>query len=362
MNRVKLILLGEAYLDGPGGRIDLDTRKAIALLAFLAISGRPRSRDELATFFWPESDPSGARGALRRTLSALRKALPDAALDASREAIGVVTGEEFTCDAVEFRALIGRYRQHSHEADEVCPECMGILENAISLYAGDFMAGFSLRDSLDFDNWQFLEAEQFRREYALALQGFIQELIKQGRWDQAIEQAYSLLALDPLNENAHRRLMELYAQRGYREAAFRQYRECVRILDQELGVEPLKETSLLYDAIRNGEFPARELSLAPLKTEVHLSSDVRLGWSTENQADVQPGSRMRVEEQSLPFTGRTAEMEKLLRLYASLGERGYLCVVRGENGIGRRDWQKSFNMGACTRWTGIARPWVCKRN
>ncbi len=56
--------------------------------------------------------------------------------------------------------------------------------------------------------------------------------------------------MDPLHEPAHRQLMSLYARSGQQAAALRQYQECVRRLQNELGVEPDAETSALYEAIR----------------------------------------------------------------------------------------------------------------
>src|SRR5258708_37580211 len=60
------------------------------------------------------------------------------------------------------------------------------------------------------------------------------------------------LAIDPLREPAHRDLMRLYARGGDRAAGRGQYRDAVRLLDQELGVAPAGETRLMRDAIEAG--------------------------------------------------------------------------------------------------------------
>ena len=72
------------------------------------------------------------------------------------------------------------------------------------------------------------------------------------RFDEAVARAEQRLALDPLHEPAHRRLIELYASAGRRGDALAQYRECVRTLDRELGVGPLAETTELYNAVNEG--------------------------------------------------------------------------------------------------------------
>ena len=75
MPGLNLFLLGAPHVERNGTPIEVDTRKAIALLAYLAVTRRVHSRDALATLLWPEHDQARARAVLRRTLSALNKAL-----------------------------------------------------------------------------------------------------------------------------------------------------------------------------------------------------------------------------------------------------------------------------------------------
>ena len=75
MNRVKLFALGSPRLEKDGAPLDFDTRKNLALLVYLAVTGNPHRRDSLITLLWPEFEPSRARAGLRRNLSTLRKAL-----------------------------------------------------------------------------------------------------------------------------------------------------------------------------------------------------------------------------------------------------------------------------------------------
>ena len=119
------------------------------------------------------------------------------------------------------------------------------------------MRGFTLRDSPDFDDWQFFRSESLKRELVHALERLVQGHKDQVELQEAIEYARRWIAVDPLDESAHRQLMDLYFRAGQRSAALRQYRECVRILDQELGVAPLEETTELYQTIReNRQTPA----------------------------------------------------------------------------------------------------------
>jgi DNA-binding SARP family transcriptional activator len=211
----------------------MDTRKATALLAYLAVTGQPQARDTIAVMLWPDADTERARGALRRTLSTLRNGLGGDEL--RTDGLQIALDERaIDVDVRRFRALV---------AD-------GRLEEAVAAYTGDFLSGFSLKDSVEFDAWQATHAEQLRGELAGAL-----GRLALGTSDvaSAIAHARRWVSVDPLHESAHRALMLLLAKAGDRSAALRQYRECAHVLDRELGVTPLPETTALRDAIERGE-------------------------------------------------------------------------------------------------------------
>lgn len=68
MGRLRVDLLGAPRLEHDGSPVTFDTRKAVALIALLAVTGRPWAREELAVMLWPETDAARSRGSLRRTL------------------------------------------------------------------------------------------------------------------------------------------------------------------------------------------------------------------------------------------------------------------------------------------------------
>ena len=105
MPDLKLFLLGSPRVEHAGVQINMDTRKAIALLAYLAITGQHHSRDALAVLLWPEYDQASARGALRRTLSTLKKALGGEGLAIDRETIGLDSAALWL-DVEQFQRLL----------------------------------------------------------------------------------------------------------------------------------------------------------------------------------------------------------------------------------------------------------------
>ena len=231
-----------------GSPIQVDTRKAIALISYLAVSGESHRRDALATLLWPDTDQARARAALRRTLSALNKAVAGYALAVDRETVGLDMNADVWVDLSEFRSRLAETAAHEHPADGVCDSCLGPLSAAATLYRGDLLAGFSLRDSDVFDDWQYSQSELARQELAGALERLVRCHALKADLRSAATCGRRWLGLDPLNEEAHRQLMRLYGRSNQRTAALQQYRECVRVLDKELGVAPLEETTELYQA------------------------------------------------------------------------------------------------------------------
>jgi DNA-binding SARP family transcriptional activator len=249
--RLSLQLLGPPRIERDGRAVEMDTRKATALLAYLAVTGQPQARDSLAALLWPDADAERARGALRRTLSTLRTGLDGDELRIDGLRIGLDDGA-IDLDIGRFRALV---------AD-------GQLDEAVTAYTGDFLSGFTLRDSAQFDEWQAAQADGLRRELA----GVLERLASSEEPRRAIGYAKRWLELDPLHEPAHRALMRIHARAGDRVAALRQFHDCERVLDRELGVAPLAATVTVARAIEKGEAEA-----APPKASAGRSADESVG-------------------------------------------------------------------------------------
>jgi DNA-binding SARP family transcriptional activator len=320
-------LLGPVRVDVGGAPLSVDTRKAVALLAYLAVTDRPTSRETLAALLWPDSGEQEARGALRRTLSVLNAALGGVGLAIDRTTVALA-GDGIDIDVQAFRRALARARGHGHPPDEACAACLAALDDAASLDRGDFMAGFALRDSEAFDEWQLVEAEAHRRDLAGALERLARGRLAAGAWESTVDVGRRWLELDPLHEPAHRLLMTALSRAGEPAAAIRQYRECVRVLDAELGVAPLAETTELYEAIRAGRGDAAGVAPRPA-----------MSTSPDHAGP-------------LPFVGRGAEIATLRRAVDAVGPDGRVLVIEGEPGIGKS--RLAAELGATVRATGGA--------
>ena len=145
------------------------------------------------------------------------------------------------------------------------------------------MAGFSLKDCREYDEWQFFQTEKLRGQLTNALVRLSAHYANALEYETAIGHARRWLALDPLQEAAHRQLMSLFSQSGQRAAALRQYENCRQVLSDELGVEPSEETKELYQKIQASML----VSAAALRPKSNLPA------------------------QSTPFIGRVNELAEI---------------------------------------------------
>lgn len=262
MDRLEFYLFGQPRLEQGGKVLDISLRKALALLAFLIINEGEYGRDYLATLLWPESDQKNARASLRRTLYRINKSTDEALLTTSADSITINPSVEILVDVETFRRIVDEWSEKLAPLMESDAQRTQALENAVALYSDDFLAGFSISDCHKYEEWRFFEAEKLRASLVRILEELIDTYQKQRDYDRAIQHGRRLFSLDSLNEHAHRILMRLYATSDQHSAAIRQYAECKRILEQELGVSPQPETTRLYETIRHH----RQIDMIPSVT------------------------------------------------------------------------------------------------
>ena len=321
MSQLELHLLGSPRFERDGTLVFIQRRKVMALLIYLAVTEQIHRRDSLAALFWPEHDQTSARAALRRNLSELQKVLGVKLMRIEQDSIGLEQCSDLWLDVSEFHTDLIAYHAHGHHPDDPCPECITALTEAVSLYKGDFLAGFTLNDSPEFDEWQILQAEILHRELISALSRLVLSHSAEGEISPAIEAARRWLVLDPLDETAYRHLMQLFTWSGERSEALRQYRECVRILERDLGVTPQEETTRLYESIcAQKDLQTADGSNAPNATKFRKSA-------------VQQRKPNNLPVQLTSFVGRTEEIAAV-RDEISRPEV-HLLTLTGPGGVGK---------------------------
>ena len=299
----------------------METRKALALLAYVALEGEA-TRDTLAALFWPESDEARAKGSLRRTLTGLRSALGEGVVVSDRRRIRLAD-DLVASDVSRFRSALSRGRGHGHDDADVCPRCVPHLDLALAEYRGDFMEGFVIGGAPQWEDWARVAAEGLRLECARAAERLAAGHAAAGRYRTAIAVAQKWIELDVLQEPAHRYLMLLHAWDGNRAGAIEAYRRCTAVLDDELGVPPLEETTELYEAILDEDLPPA------------------------------PGTRRRVRAatgspvpERTRLVDRRAELDSLDRALERAASGGRVVALRGETWMGKSRLIEEFTARA----------------
>lgn len=240
MARLILELLGpfSARIEPGAEALHFPTRKSEALLAYLATTpGRHHSRDKLASLLWGYSENEQAKQSLRQTLFGIRKRLGDDAED-----VIIATDDKLSINADLVEVDLPLFEHRIAEAT------LPSFEEAAKLYKGDFLVGMDFGEET-FDNWVVAERARLHELALNALTTLMDLQARDGRATDAILTGVRTLALNPLQESAHRTLMQLYIAQGRTDAAIKQYRACVEVMRRQLHIEPQAETRRLYERI-----------------------------------------------------------------------------------------------------------------
>ena len=259
---LQLSLLGSPHILVNGRYPNFDRQNAIALLIYLAVTGDRHQRQSLATLFWPNHNGTRAFANLRHLLWVLKKGIGAYWLETNQATVKLKKGYEL--DICPFMERVHSIQLSLDNPKKTSTQGVSLtqLEEAVALYRDTFLAGFSLRNAPEFDEWQRIQAQYFRQAFETILQFLVVEHSRKKKWNRAIQFGHRWLALDRLHEPAHLQLMNLYIQSGNKRAAIRQYESCHQVLAEELGTTPQAETIRLYQRIKESESSLNPVSAA----------------------------------------------------------------------------------------------------
>ncbi len=300
MSETALLVLGAPVVCRDDQPVSLPT-KALALLGYLAVQRAPQRREHLLALLWPDSPDDAARKNGRNTLWAIRRALGAESIQTTEDLVSLSPATD-----------VDLWRWEAAVLDDPAA--------VLSLYRGVLLEGVQLNDAPDFDLWLMLERERLAQSHMRALSAVISAYRQSGRWEDVIAWAGRAVQLDPLQEPLYRALMEAHARLGNRTEALRQYELLQTVLERELDVDPLPETTALLEQIRAGELPlATVAQAAAVAARAH--------------PHVMPKAKT-------PFIGRAAALVQLdAALAAAQGPQ--VALISGEIGVGKsRLWSE----------------------
>ena len=303
---LRICLFGQPRFELDGQPLKLSALpKTLPLCSYLLLHrAQPVARDAVAFTLWPDRPETGARANLRRHLHDLRRVLPlgqsqPAWLLSDADTVQWNPAAPLWLDVTEFeRASASPVPAH--------------LAEAVTLYGGD------LFETL-YDDWIFPERERLRKQYLSALNRLVAEHRAQRDYAPAIAYAQRLLSQDPLRSDIARQLISLHYEAGDSAGALQAYRDFIRLLRAELGVDPTPELVMLRDAIvQNAPLPGAAVD------------------SQRGGASLAAGAGP--HRVLLPFVGREPELAQLRASWARAARapvRGGLVLIGGEAGVGK---------------------------
>ena len=309
MAPLEISLFGGFEFRREGSRLaPIGLRAGRSLLAYLAINrDRDHTRDLLSGTFWPEMDEQRARRRLSQALWQIHSIVSE-----EDEAPIIITqGDRVRFDpAASYWLDVEAFDDTLDQAARSQPSSRSdeskLLAAAVELYRGDLMAGF-------YDDWFWPDQVRLRERLLTALNRLTDLSQSVGDYEDALIHARRLAQLDPMREEAHRRVMRLAVLLDRHNDAIRQYEICVDILRDDLGADPSPTTVALYRQIQDDR-------------QAHGG---RSAIATE-------GSPLFDPAHAIPMVGRDSERATLVRrLDEVLDGQGGIALIEGEAGVGK---------------------------
>lgn len=237
MPNLHLVLLGHPEILLNSKPLQINSNKARALLFYLAVTRQTHSRQALAGLLWGDMTEERARDNLRVELTKLRP-ISSTHLIPGRHSMAFNRESNHVLDTAVFETNLLRPSPTIEQ-----------LQTAVSLYRGNFLEDFFVRDAPLFEEWLRPQQERYRKLALDALYRLYTHFTEQRHYSKAIEYTRHVLQLEPWLEEAHRQLMLLLALTGQRSSALAQFEICRSVLEEELAADPSEATVLLYEQI-----------------------------------------------------------------------------------------------------------------
>jgi DNA-binding SARP family transcriptional activator len=231
-------------------RLDWRLRRSFQVLAFLASSpGLAARREDVIEAVWPREGEQTIDRNFHPTLSHLRRSLkgvrkggvpPPAPLLLNAGVYQLNPEITWDIDLLDFRRRIEQGRAALERGELDSPGgAVDVWQQAWKLYRGPFLQGH-------YDAWVSTRRETYHQLYLELLRELGSLYVRLDRLDEAMDAYRSVLFEDTLQERIHLAVMRLYASQGRRDLIRKQYDKLCTLLLEELGVEPLPETTQEY--------------------------------------------------------------------------------------------------------------------
>jgi DNA-binding SARP family transcriptional activator len=230
--------------------LEFDSRLAKELLVFLFLNrNQYHNREALADLFWKDKSANRSKKYLRQSLWKIQSVFNPSSIEIENHILIIEPNwvyinptADLWFDVTElentFNAMWGKPGWSLSLAQ------LDTLKRITDLYQGDLVEGF-------YKDWCLVERERYRFMYLALLDKIVSCCQAHQEYEMGLKYAAIILQHDRARERTYRRLMRLYYLMGNRTSALRQYENCIKVLDEELGVKPGRQTEKLHKMIEN---------------------------------------------------------------------------------------------------------------
>lgn len=199
--------------------------------AFVALRDRPSLRPYVAEMLWLDATQDRAMGNLRSALWRLRQAGAEI-VESAGDYLSL--GRDVTVDVLDFASWARRLMLDSDAAST--PRIEEIS------FTGELLPDW-------YDDWVVVERERLRQLRLHALERACNALAAAGEYGRAIEAGLAAITEEPLHESGHAAVISAHLREGNRAEAIRQYGTYVRLMRDELGLDPSPAVTALVEPL-----------------------------------------------------------------------------------------------------------------
>ncbi|MCT8976769.1 AAA family ATPase [Clostridium sp. CX1] len=288
MDYIYVKLLGNFTTSLNGKTILFPYNKVQALFSYI-VAKKQATREELSVLLWPDMEDNIARKNLRNAIYKLKKSF------AEHEVISFLNKSTITLStSIIIETDMDNFINNKNE---------------ISLYPGEFLKGFILKDADNFQQWVYETRVELEGIYLKRLYEQILVESKNKNYEKVEKYCKLLIKADEFNEDAYRQLIQCYKNQGKVNNAIKVYNELTDILNKELSITPEIETKKVFKEV---------LDLISERQAVEKSGDFFYGRHTE----------LRIMESNYHSFIDNRDSKSIL--------------IRGEMGIGKTSLKNKF--------------------
>ncbi|EFI42688.1 AAA family ATPase [Peptoniphilus sp. oral taxon 386] len=231
MTKISCRMFGVPSILEDGKDIFIPIGKLSGLVYYILIK-KIVSRDEVAGLFWSSSNDERSKVSLRNALHKIRKLFKEEIILSPNKSTLMLN------ENIEFEIDVEKFSNNP-------------IEN-LDLYTGEFMKGFYIKDSADFEYWIIEQRNYYKEQFISNIKKKIKNDFDTKNFKNFENEINSLLAVDNFNETAYMYLMKYYKLSGRYDKIINEYYNFQKLMEEELGIYPSDEIETLYnDAIEN---------------------------------------------------------------------------------------------------------------